>query len=301
VSFNIAAGRTLGVVGESGSGKSVTALSLLRLLPDGAGRITGEILFAGHDLAKVEEARIRAVRGRDIAIVFQDPMASLNPVLSIGRQLREPLRLHLGLGHDAASARAIELLDQVGIPSPQDCLARYPHELSGGQRQRVVIAMALSCGPKLLIADEPTTALDVTTQGQILDLLRDLQAESGMAVMLITHDLGVVAEFTEDVQVMYAGRIVERATTAALFAGACHPYTEALLRSIPPLDDEGLERLPAIEGMVPSPTNMPQGCAFHPRCGLAWDDCVTTRPDLYPAGPAHEAACLRLLPRESVP
>ena len=294
VGFDLRPGRILGVVGESGSGKSVTALALMRLLPDDTARITaGSIRFAGRDLAQLTERQMRAVRGREIAMVFQDPMAAMNPILSVGRQLLEPLRLQLGLGRAAARARAEELLTLVRIPSPRQIMASYPHELSGGMRQRVMIAMALACGPKLLIADEPTTALDVTTQAQILELLRDLQRRLDMSVLLITHDLGVVAEFADDVQVMYAGRIVERARVDALFDRPGHPYTEGLLRSMPLLDDADPERLPTIQGTVASPFALPPGCAFHPRCGYAWDDCTRIRPPMAPIGQGHDAACLR--------
>ena len=237
---------------------------------------------------------MQAIRGRDIAMVFQDPMSSLNPILTIGHQLMEPLRLHMGLGKAAARARGTELLALVRIPSPADIMRAYPHELSGGMRQRVMIAIALSCGPKLLIADEPTTALDVTTQAQILELLRDLQQRLHMAVLLITHDLGVVAEFADEVMVMYAGRAVERSPVAAIFDKPGHPYTEGLLRSMPPLEDEDPETLPAIEGNVASPFDLPSGCAFHPRCPYAYDDCSRLSPVLARVSEGHEAACLRV-------
>jgi peptide/nickel transport system ATP-binding protein len=293
VSFDVRPGRVLGVVGESGSGKSVTAQALMRLLPDAARVTGGQIQFAGQDLARLTERQMRAVRGRQIAMVFQDPMSSLNPILTIGHQLREPLVLQLGLPRAAAQARAEELLALVRIPSPGHIMRAYPHELSGGMRQRVMIAIALSCGPQLLIADEPTTALDVTTQAQILELLRDLQHRLAMSVLLITHDLGVVAEFADDVMVMYAGSVVETAPVSALFDQPGHPYTEGLLRSMPPLEDEDPETLPAIEGMVASPFEMPVGCAFHPRCPYAWDDCRRISPPLARLGDRHSAACLR--------
>ncbi len=294
ISFDVRPGRVLGIVGESGSGKSVTALSVLRLLPDDAARIAaGRILFEGQDLARLSERRMRAVRGRQIAMIFQDPTTSLNPIFSIGHQLREPLMLSLGLGRAAADRRAEDLLALVRIAAPRQCLGKYPHELSGGMRQRVMIAMALSCNPKLLVADEPTTALDVTTQAQILELLRDLQAELDMAIMLITHDLGVVASFADDVQVMYAGRIVERAPAERLFERPMHPYTEGLLRSMPSLEEADPERLPTIEGMVASPFAMPAGCTFHPRCAHAWEACTRQNPALARVGPSHDAACLR--------
>jgi oligopeptide transport system ATP-binding protein len=234
------------------------------------------------------------VSGREIAMVFQDPMASLNPILTVGYQLMEPLRLHMGLGKAEARTRGEELLALVRIPSPSAIMRAYPHELSGGMRQRVMIAIALSCGPKLLIADEPTTALDVTTQAQILELLRDLQERLHMAVLLITHDLGVVAEFADEVMVMYAGQAVERSPVTALFDKPGHPYTEGLLRSMPPLEDEDPETLPAIEGNVASPFDLPTGCAFHPRCPYAWDDCRRLTPVLAPLGDRHDAACLRV-------
>ena len=294
VSFDVMPGQVLGLVGESGSGKSVTALALMRLLPEGAARIAGgEILFGGTDLARCPERRMRAVRGREIAMIFQDPTTSLNPIFSIGHQLREGLSLHLGLGRAAGNRRAEELLALVRLQSPRALLDKYPHELSGGMRQRVMIAMALSGAPKLLVADEPTTALDVTTQAQILELLRDLQAQLSMAIVLITHDLGVVAAFADAVQVMYAGRIVERAPVARLFAQPRHPYTEGLLHSMPSLEEEDPESLPAIPGMVASPFAMPKGCAFHPRCRLAVPDCTRGVPPLSGVGPLHAAACIR--------
>ncbi|HEY0181811.1 MAG TPA: ABC transporter ATP-binding protein [Rhodopila sp.] len=293
VSFDLRPGRTLGVVGESGSGKSVTAMAMMRLLPEAARVTAGQVRFAGRDLRTITERQMRSVRGREIAMVFQDPMASLNPIFTIGHQVMEPLVLQLGLAGSAARARATELLSLVRIPSPAQTMRAYPHELSGGMRQRVMIAIALSCGPKLLIADEPTTALDVTTQAQILELLSDLQHTLHMSVLLITHDLGVVATFADDVLVMYAGRIVERSPVAALFEQPGHPYTEGLLRSMPPLEDDDPEVLPAIEGNVASPFTMPSGCAFHPRCRYAWDACTRILPSLMSVGERHDAACLR--------
>jgi oligopeptide/dipeptide ABC transporter ATP-binding protein len=293
VSFDIQPGRTLGIVGESGSGKSVTAMTLMQLLPDSARITAGTVQFGGRDLTTLPERQMRAVRGRQIAMVFQDPMASLNPILTIGRQLTEPLVLQMGLGRSAARTRAEELLALVQIPSPRQILSAYPHELSGGMRQRVMIAIALSCGPQLLIADEPTTALDVTTQAQILDLLRDLRQRLRMAVVLITHDLGIVAGSADQVLVMYAGRIVEQAPVADLFARPAHPYTQGLLRSMPLLEDADPETLPAIEGNVASPFAMPSGCAFHPRCPYAEDNCTRIPPSLYPVNPGQMAACLR--------
>ena len=292
--FDVPPGRTLGVVGESGSGKSVTAMALMRLLPDSAQVTAGTVHFAGRDLAALSEREMQAIRGREIAMVFQDPMASLNPILTVGHQLMEPLRLHMGLSRAAARTRGEELLALVRIPSPAEIMRAYPHELSGGMRQRVMIAIALSCGPKLLIADEPTTALDVTTQAQILELLRDLQERLHMSVLLITHDLGVVAEFADEVLVMYAGRAVERSPVVALFDRPGHPYTEGLLRSMPPLEDEDPETLPAIEGNVASPFALPSGCAFHPRCPYAWDACTKATPPLARLADNHDAACLRV-------
>jgi len=299
VSFEMQAGRVLGVVGESGCGKSVTAMALMQLLPDAADITTGQIRFAGHDLVTLNDRQMRALRGREMAMVFQDPMSSLNPLFSIGHQVMEPLRLHFRLSRAAARSRAEELLALVRIPSPRQIMGAFPHELSGGMRQRVMIAMALSCGPKLLIADEPTTALDVTTQAQILALLYDLQRTLQMSVLLITHDLGLVAEFADDVQVMYAGRIVERASVGALFDQPRHPYTEGLLRSVPPLeapsDGNEPERLTAIEGNVASPFDMPSGCSFHPRCPYACDACAQAQPPEMSLGGAHDVACLRYL------
>ncbi len=293
IDFDVWPGRTLGVVGESGSGKSVTAMAILGLLPEGAARITaGQVLFGGEDLLRCGERRMQAVRGRAIGMVFQDPSTSLNPVFTVGRQLREGLRLHLRLGSAAATRRAAELLELVRIPDPRACLAKYPHELSGGMRQRVMIAIALSCGPQLLIADEPTTALDVTTQAQILWLLHDLQAQLGMAIILVTHDLGVVADHADDVVVMYAGRVVERAPVADLFARQAHPYTAGLLHSMPSLEEDDSAELPAIPGMAASGAAIPAGCAFHPRCAHAWDACGRTVPPLFAVGGSHQAACL---------
>ena len=297
VDFDVHPGRTLGIVGESGSGKSVTALSVLRLLPEDSAAITaGQAWFGGHDLVRADERRMCAVRGRGIGMVFQDPSAALNPIFTVGHQLREGLGSQGGLRRAAATTRAEELLTLVRIPSPRACLAKYPHELSGGTRQRVMIAMALSCNPGLLIADEPTTALDVTTQAQILRLLHDLQARLGMAIVLITHDLGVVAEFADDVLVMYAGRVVERAPAAELFRRQRHPYTAGLLHSMPSLDEDDPALLPAIPGAVAAADALPPGCAFHPRCGLAGEDCTRGVPPLDPVGPAHLAACIRNAP-----
>jgi oligopeptide/dipeptide ABC transporter ATP-binding protein len=279
----------LGLVGESGSGKSVTALSLLRLLPSPPGRIAaGSICFGGQDLVTASDAAMRHLRGNQVAIVFQEPVTSLNPIYAVGTQLIEPLVLHLGLSRRAARARAIELLERVGVPFPAQRIDAYPHELSGGLRQRVMIAMALACSPKILIADEPTTALDVTIQEQILDLLAELETETGMAVILITHDLGVVAEFADRVAVMYAGRIVEEAPVGPFYDHPHHPYAEGLLQSMPQLETR-TRRLPAIEGTVPNPFALPPGCRFAPRCRYARPAC--TKP--VSNGPGRRAACIR--------
>jgi phosphonate C-P lyase system protein PhnK len=294
VSFDLAPGEILGVVGESGSGKSVTALSILRLIP-APGRITGEIAFAGADLMRLPEAEMRAIRGRDIAMIFQEPMTSLNPVFSCGDQVMEALIHHRGLDRKAARAEALKLLKLVEIPSAERRLEDYPHQLSGGMRQRVMIAMALACRPKLLLADEPTTALDATIQAQILDLLRGLQRELGMAVVLITHDLGVVSDVAHRVLVMYAGRVVETAPADALFARPVHPYTEGLLASIPRLEGP-IARLDAIPGQVPPPDAMPPGCRFAPRCRYTQPACAAAPPALAPRGPGREAACIRPAP-----
>jgi oligopeptide/dipeptide ABC transporter ATP-binding protein len=293
IGFDVRQGRVLGIVGESGSGKSVTALSLMRLLPHHSARIaTGQIMFRGADITRHTERQMCSLRGREIAMIFQDPTTSLNPIFTIGHQIREGLALHLGLGRGAAAKRAEELLALVKIQSPRACLDKYPHELSGGMRQRVMIAIALSCNPKLLVADEPTTALDVTTQAQILELLRSLQGEFGMSIIFITHDLGVVAEFADEVQVMYAGRIVERAPVTRIFEGPSHPYTEGLLHSMPALEEEDPPLLPAIPGMAASPFDLPAGCAFHPRCHRAGEDCTLGVPPLTAVAPHHEAACI---------
>ncbi|MCP5150423.1 MAG: ABC transporter ATP-binding protein [Ectothiorhodospiraceae bacterium] len=292
VDFELAAGEVLGIVGESGSGKSVTALSILGLIPSPPGRVArGEILFEGRDLLKLREREMRAVRGADISMIFQEPMTSLNPVFTIGDQIVETIRFHESVSVAAARARAVELLELVGIPSPRERLSEYPHQLSGGMRQRVMIAIALSCQPKLLLADEPTTALDVTIQAQILDLLRRLQAELGMAVIIITHDLGVVAEFAQRAIVMYAGKVVEHATVEELFERPLHPYTEGLLASLPVLDEDQ-NRLQAIPGVVPSPFDLPPGCRFSPRCQYARPPCLAGEPALMRRD-GRDVACIR--------
>jgi oligopeptide/dipeptide ABC transporter ATP-binding protein len=291
VSFALEAGRTLGIVGESGCGKSVTALSIMGLVPQPPGRIAGgEIRFEGVDLLGLSPDAMRELRGDRIAMIFQEPMTSLNPVFTIGDQIAEGILRHRAMSGSAAKARALEMLRRVRIPSPERRYDDYPHRLSGGMRQRVMIAMALACGPKLLIADEPTTALDVTIQAQILDLMRTLRDETGTAIILITHDLGVIAELADDVAVMYAGRIVEHAPVGKLFAEPQHPYTIGLLGSIPTLHVEQ-DRLAAIEGQVPNPLNPVRGCAFHPRCPFADDRCRVTVPALLEVGAGHEAAC----------
>jgi oligopeptide/dipeptide ABC transporter ATP-binding protein len=293
VGFSLRAGGTLGVVGESGCGKSVTALSIMGLVPQPPGRIAGgEVLLDGTDLLKLPPGELRDLRGDAVAMIFQEPMTSLNPAFTVGDQIAEALVRHRGLSKGAALERAVELLRRVRIPSPEKRVHDYPHKLSGGMRQRVMIAMALACDPKLLIADEPTTALDVTIQAQILELLKRLRAETGMAIVLITHDLGVVAELADDVVVMYAGRIVERAPVAAIFETPQHPYTVGLLGSIPRLD-ERKERLATIEGMVPNPLAPPAGCRFNPRCPFAIEKCRVEDPPLMRVGEAHESACWR--------
>jgi len=291
VSFSVQAGRTLGIVGESGCGKSVTSLSIMGLLPKGQGRLAaGSIRFDGVDLATLSAPEMRALRGNRLAMIFQEPMTSLNPAFTIGNQLIEGIRCHRDLSYTQAREHAIEMLRRVRIPSPERRIDEYPHKLSGGMRQRVMIAMALSCEPSLLIADEPTTALDVTIQAQVLDLMRTLRAETGTAIILITHDLGVIAELADDVVVMYAGRIVERASVARLFAQPQHPYTIGLLGSIPKLHLEQ-HRLAAIEGQVPTPMSQVPGCRFAPRCPFADARCRTSEPTLTDLGDGHEAAC----------
>jgi oligopeptide transport system ATP-binding protein len=292
VSFSLDAGETLGIVGESGSGKSVTALSLMRLIPSPPGRIvSGRILFDGRDLLAMGDEDIRKVRGHEIAMIFQDPMTSLNPVLTIGRQLTEVLEVHLGLDERAARSRAIDLLMLVGIPEAEHRLDEYPHRFSGGMRQRVMIAMAVACNPKLLIADEPTTALDVTIQAQILDILANLQRELRMAVMLITHDLGVVAGLADRVAVMYGGRIVEQGPTDAIFADPRMPYTIGLLGSIPRLDRPDDRRLTPIPGRPPNAAGEETGCRFAPRCRYAAPVCRQQVPPLRQVAPDHLARC----------
>lgn len=299
VSFDLYKGRTLGIVGESGCGKSVTSLSIMRLIPNPPGRITGgEILYKGRDLLKLGMEEMRKIRGNEISMIFQEPMTSLNPVFTIGNQLVEAIRLHQDLSKGEAVNQAIEMLKLVGIPAPDKRVKDYPHQLSGGMRQRVMIAMALSCNPQILIADEPTTALDVTIQAQILDLLRDLQQKTGLALMLITHDLGVVAEMAHEVVVMYAGKVAERAPVNEIFKSPKHPYTQGLLNSIPILgrDPTGKvkkSRLEPIPGIVPSLLDLPEGCRFQERCKFVSDACKGEEPLLRSAGPDREVRCVR--------
>ncbi len=295
ISYGLARGRTLGIVGESGSGKTVAALSVLGLTRAEGASVSGRIDFAGHgDLLALPEPQLRAIRGNEIAMVFQDPLSSLHPMYRVGAQIVEAIRAHREIAKTAARARAIELLDLVGIPEPAVRVDSYPHELSGGQRQRAMIAMALSGEPKLLIADEPTTALDVTVQAQILALLSRLQRERGMALVLVTHDLGVVAEMADEIAVMYAGRIVEHAPTERIFEAPEHPYTWGLLRSIPTLDGPREELLTPIPGSPPSPLALPPGCRFHPRCPYSEPEHARTDPALAPVPGQvdHEVACL---------
>ena len=295
VGFALSAGESLGIVGEFGCGKTMTALSLMRLIPSPPARIvSGRIMFDGEDVVALDEPRLRALRGNAMAMIYQDPMTTLNPVFSVGEQIAEAVRLHRDASRAAARARAVEMLELVGIPDPARCAQSYPHQLSGGMRQRAVIAMALACHPKLLIADEPTTALDVTIQAQILDLMRRLQQELGTAIILITHDLGVIADLVDTVVVMYAGKVVERAPVKQLFAAPRHPYTQGLLRSVPSLETRE-HRMRTIEGTVPSAYAMPSGCRFHPRCGIARDVCRTDEPPLVPDGVGGEAACWALV------
>ena len=301
VSFHVEEGETLAIVGESGCGKSVTAMSLMRLIPEPPGKIAGSVRFRGRDLLKLSDREMRAIRGNDISMIFQEPMTSLNPVLTIGRQIGETVRLHQGLDKQAAEARAVALLTLVGIPEPARRVREYPHQLSGGMRQRVMIAISLACNPKLLIADEPTTALDVTIQAQILQLMLDLKSRVGAAVILITHDLGVVAEVAERVMVMYAGRKVEEAPVAELFRAPRHPYTQGLLGAVPKLGSSltgAARRLAEIPGQVPSLKRRITGCAFAGRCPIVTDLCREVAPGLEEKFSHHFAAC-HFAPREA--
>ena len=303
VSFEVFKGKTLGIVGESGCGKSVTSLSIMRLIPNPPGQVVGgQILYQGKDLLQLPMSDMRKIRGNEISMIFQEPMTSLNPVFTIGNQLREAIQLHQDLSKKDAHLKAVEMLTLVGIPSPSKRIEDYPHQLSGGMRQRVMIAMALSCNPNILIADEPTTALDVTIQAQILDLLRDLQQRVGMALILITHDLGVVAEVADDVAVMYAGRVVEKGSVRDIFKNPSHPYTRGLLNSIPTLSKDPTgkvkkKRLEAIPGIVPSLLELPQGCRFQERCTFVSSECKGTEPGLRTIAQGvalpHEIRCIK--------
>jgi peptide/nickel transport system ATP-binding protein len=294
VGLQLDAGQTLGLVGESGCGKTMTALSIMRLVPPPGRIVGGRIEFGGRDLLQLDEPAMRALRGGEIGMIFQEPMTSLNPVLTVGDQIAEAIRLHEPLGRRAARARAVEMLRLVEMPEPAQRADAYPHQLSGGMRQRVMIAMALSCRPRLLIADEPTTALDVTIQAQILDLLADLQRRLGMALLLVTHDLGIVAERADTVAIMYAGRVVERGPMADVFARPLHPYTRGLLQSIPKIGAARQRRLDAIAGVVPDLLHLPGGCRFRDRCPDAIAPCAATDPPLAEHAPRHWAACIRI-------
>ncbi|GAB4335455.1 MAG: ABC transporter ATP-binding protein [Dehalococcoidia bacterium] len=290
--YEVEEGETLGLVGESGCGKSVSALSILRLIPQPPGKIvSGEIIFQGRDLLKLDEAEMRRVRGNDIAMIFQEPMTSLNPVLTIGRQMTEALELHMDLHGKAARDRAAELLEMVGIPAARNRLDDYPHQFSGGMRQRVMIAMAMSCNPKLLLADEPTTALDVTIQAQILEVMNRLSQEFGTAVIIITHNLGVVARYADRVNVMYAGRVIETALAEELYGNPKHPYTVGLLNSVPRLDETRKEKLVPIEGLPPDLAHLPPGCSFYERCTWRQERCKEEYPPWTLVGDKHYAAC----------
>ncbi len=292
VSWDVRAGETVALVGESGCGKSVSALSIMRLVAAPAGRILGgRILFKGRDLLALSEEEMRRTRGGEIGMIFQEPMTSLNPVLSIGRQLTEPVEIHLGMTPDQSRARAIELLALVGIADPERRLAQYPHQFSGGMRQRMMIAMALSCNPALILADEPTTALDVTIQAQILELMKGLSRRLGVAMLIITHNLGVVARYADRVNVMYAGKIIERGTAREIYARPRHPYTLGLLRSVPRLDEPRRAKLVPIPGQPPDLSRLGAGCSFAPRCAYVVERCLKETPPLESVGPEHVAAC----------
>ena len=294
VSFTLDEGESLAIVGESGSGKSVSMLSIMGLVPSPPGLVeSGQVLFKGEDLLQLSDRRMRDIRGKEIGMIFQDPMTSLNPVLSIGRQLKESLKLHLHTGDNEARQRAVELLELVGIPNAADCLNDYPHQFSGGQRQRIIIAMALSCGPALLIADEPTTALDVTIQAQIINLIKQLKEQLGMAVIWITHDMGIVAGLVDKVAVMYGGFVVEEAPVRALYKRPSHPYTLGLLQSLPKIDMQTKVRLQPIDGLPPDLLVTPTNCPFAPRCPYVVDKCREANPPLFPAGAYHKSACWR--------
>ena len=295
VTFDIKEGQTMGLVGESGCGKSVTALSVMQLLSKGIGKIVGgDIVYRGKNLADYSDAEMRDIRGNEISMIFQEPMTSLNPVFSIGDQIAESVQLHQGVSKKGARERAVEMLKLVKIAEPQKRIKDFPHQLSGGMRQRVMIAMALSCNPSLLMADEPTTALDVTIQAQILELIKELQEKLGMSVLLITHDLGVVAEQADEVAVMYAGKIVERAKPEIIFARPSHPYTIGLMNSVPGVVDKSAKRLKAIPGIVPSPLHWPSGCRFRDRCLQAEEQCGQMQPELIEIGRGHWVSCLKV-------
>ncbi|MCE2465124.1 MAG: ABC transporter ATP-binding protein [Dehalococcoidia bacterium] len=292
VSYDLEEGETLGLVGESGCGKSVSALSIMRLIPDPPGKIVeGEIIFNGEDLLKMNSTQMRRIRGHQISMVFQEPMTSLNPVLSVERQLTETLQLHLGMSRSDAGKEAVRRLDQVGIPDPERRVKQFPHQFSGGMRQRVMIAMALSCNPRLIIADEPTTALDVTIQAQILELMKGLSREYGVALIVITHNLGVVARYADRVNIMYAGKIIERGNAQDIYRDPRHPYTLGLLNSVPRLDLPRTEKLDPIEGQPPDLVNIPMGCSFRERCRYAIDQCAEETPPLEHITDGHSSAC----------
>ncbi len=294
ISYTLDEGESLGIVGESGSGKSVGVLSIMGLIPSPPGKVEGgEVLFNGRDLLQLPSHELRLIRGREVAMIFQDPMTSLNPVLTIGRQLTESLKLHLGMGDNQAKDRAVEMMQLVGIPNANQRLNDYPHQFSGGQRQRVMIAMALSCNPSVLIADEPTTALDVTIQAQIVELVKQLQEKLGMAIIWITHDLALVAGMVDKVAVMYAGYIVEHAPVNDLYQNPMHPYTLGLLHAMPKLDAKEQTRLASIEGLPPDLRYVPQGCPFAPRCPYVIDRCKQENPPLIATGPHRQSACWR--------
>ncbi|MGG4218673.1 ABC transporter ATP-binding protein [Paenibacillus jamilae] len=292
VDLSVGKGETLGIVGESGCGKSITSLSIMQLLPKGLGNIaTGEVRFNGENMLDFSERKMRSIRGNEMAMIFQEPMTSLNPVFKIGKQIAESARYHHGVSKQKAKDMAVEMLEKVGIPRPEKVAVSYPHELSGGMRQRVMIAMAMICNPKLLIADEPTTALDVTIQAQILDLMRELQKSEGTSILMITHDLGVVAEMCDRVVIMYAGQVVEETDVKTLFKDPKHPYTQSLLASLPQLNSDQ-ERLASIPGQVPNPLDMPKGCRFAPRCQFAKEICRAEAPELVEVELGHKSRCL---------